>query len=308
MAQGVGRALDDCGLKLKDVDGLFSATTQSRLSVLGLAEYLGINPPFTGLDHRRRFVLRVSRGACDGRDCARPLQRRRDRLWQHAAQRRPQAGVRARDQSVRNAIQTVPAVERLCARGLAAHASVRHDARATGRGRGGRAGMGAAQPGGVGEEAADDRRRALVPDGELSLHGAGLLSRHRRRRRHRRHLGRARQVAQEAARLCAGLRPVDHPRQHFEHARPDGDRGAGSRQGRLPDGQARRRRTSMRSSSTTRSRSTRSCSWRISASAKRAKAARSSAADASRPRAALPSTPMAADFPIAIRACTGCSC
>ena len=40
MAQGVGRALDDCGLKLKDVDGLFSATTQSRLSALGLAEYL----------------------------------------------------------------------------------------------------------------------------------------------------------------------------------------------------------------------------------------------------------------------------
>src|SRR3981081_3598237 len=48
MAQGVGRALDDCGLKLKDVDGLFSATTQSRLSVLGLAEYLGIDPPFLG--------------------------------------------------------------------------------------------------------------------------------------------------------------------------------------------------------------------------------------------------------------------
>src|SRR6058998_259165 len=48
MAQGVGRALDDCGLKLKDVDGLFCATTQSRLSVLGLAEYLGIDPPYLG--------------------------------------------------------------------------------------------------------------------------------------------------------------------------------------------------------------------------------------------------------------------
>jgi acetyl-CoA acetyltransferase len=48
MAQGTKRALDDCGLNLKDVDGLFSATTQSRLSVLGLAEYLGINPPFIG--------------------------------------------------------------------------------------------------------------------------------------------------------------------------------------------------------------------------------------------------------------------
>src|SRR5262249_47959799 len=48
MAQGAKRALDDCGLSLKDVDGLYSATTQSRLSVLGLAEYLGINPSHLG--------------------------------------------------------------------------------------------------------------------------------------------------------------------------------------------------------------------------------------------------------------------
>ena len=48
MAQGAKRALDDCGLRLKDVDGLFAATTQSRLSVLALAEYLGIDPAFLG--------------------------------------------------------------------------------------------------------------------------------------------------------------------------------------------------------------------------------------------------------------------
>jgi acetyl-CoA acetyltransferase len=48
MAQGTKRALDDCGLALKDVDGLFAATAQSRLSVLALAEYLGINPRFLG--------------------------------------------------------------------------------------------------------------------------------------------------------------------------------------------------------------------------------------------------------------------
>jgi acetyl-CoA acetyltransferase len=48
MAQGAKRALDDCGLTLRDVDGLFSATAQSRLSVLGLAEYLGISPRFVG--------------------------------------------------------------------------------------------------------------------------------------------------------------------------------------------------------------------------------------------------------------------
>jgi len=48
MAQGVQRALEDCGLRLKDIDGVFSATTQSRLSVLALCEYLGIDPPFLG--------------------------------------------------------------------------------------------------------------------------------------------------------------------------------------------------------------------------------------------------------------------
>ena len=46
MAQGITRALDDCGLKLKDVDGLICATTQSRTSGLNLSEYLGISPAF----------------------------------------------------------------------------------------------------------------------------------------------------------------------------------------------------------------------------------------------------------------------
>jgi len=46
MAQGITRALDDCGLQLKDVDGLVSSCTQSRTSPLNLAEYLGISPAF----------------------------------------------------------------------------------------------------------------------------------------------------------------------------------------------------------------------------------------------------------------------
>jgi acetyl-CoA acetyltransferase len=46
MAQGITRALDDCGLKLSDVDGLISSCTQSRTSPLNLAEYLGISPPY----------------------------------------------------------------------------------------------------------------------------------------------------------------------------------------------------------------------------------------------------------------------
>ena len=46
MAQGVHRALADCGLKLRDVDGLLCATAQSRTSGLSLCEYLGISPAF----------------------------------------------------------------------------------------------------------------------------------------------------------------------------------------------------------------------------------------------------------------------
>jgi acetyl-CoA acetyltransferase len=46
MAQGTHRALADCGIALKDVDGLFCATAQVRLSVLAFAEYLGIQPTY----------------------------------------------------------------------------------------------------------------------------------------------------------------------------------------------------------------------------------------------------------------------
>jgi acetyl-CoA acetyltransferase len=48
MAQGTKRALDDCGLALRDVDGLFCAAAQSRMPVLAFAEYLGISPRFLG--------------------------------------------------------------------------------------------------------------------------------------------------------------------------------------------------------------------------------------------------------------------
>jgi len=46
MAQGIHRALADCGLGLRDVDGLVCAIAQSRTSGLALAEYLGISPAF----------------------------------------------------------------------------------------------------------------------------------------------------------------------------------------------------------------------------------------------------------------------
>jgi len=46
MAQGTIAALEDAGLGLSDVDGLLSASTQSRFAPMVLAEYLGIKPRF----------------------------------------------------------------------------------------------------------------------------------------------------------------------------------------------------------------------------------------------------------------------
>jgi hypothetical protein len=46
MAQGVVRALADCGLRLSVVDGLFAASTQLRFTTMALAEYLGIVPRY----------------------------------------------------------------------------------------------------------------------------------------------------------------------------------------------------------------------------------------------------------------------
>jgi acetyl-CoA acetyltransferase len=44
MAQGVHRALADCGLQLSDVDGVFATNGQSRMPSPVLCEYLGLQP------------------------------------------------------------------------------------------------------------------------------------------------------------------------------------------------------------------------------------------------------------------------
>jgi len=46
MAQATHRALDDCGLKLADVDGLFVAASQVRFGPMSLAEYLRLKPKY----------------------------------------------------------------------------------------------------------------------------------------------------------------------------------------------------------------------------------------------------------------------
>src|SRR5690606_20146029 len=46
MAQATHRALQDCGLSLRDIDGVFATTSQSRMPTLALCEYLGISPRY----------------------------------------------------------------------------------------------------------------------------------------------------------------------------------------------------------------------------------------------------------------------
>ncbi len=51
MAQATLRALDDSGLKLSDIDAVFSASTQTRYPTLALKEYLGIEPSYHDNSH-----------------------------------------------------------------------------------------------------------------------------------------------------------------------------------------------------------------------------------------------------------------
>jgi acetyl-CoA acetyltransferase len=74
MAQATMRALDDCGLKLSDVDGLFCASAQVRFGPMVLAEYLGLAPRcFDGtqiggssfMTHLAHARLAIEAGECE---------------------------------------------------------------------------------------------------------------------------------------------------------------------------------------------------------------------------------------------------
>ena len=46
MASAVHDALDDAGIKLKEVDGVFAATAFHSMAAMSLSEYLGVKPKF----------------------------------------------------------------------------------------------------------------------------------------------------------------------------------------------------------------------------------------------------------------------
>ncbi len=74
MAQATARALDDCGLKLSDIDAVLCAHTQSRMSALQLCEYLRIKPRYfdstqiggsSFMSHLAHAQAAIEHGVCE---------------------------------------------------------------------------------------------------------------------------------------------------------------------------------------------------------------------------------------------------
>jgi acetyl-CoA acetyltransferase len=74
MGQATARALDDAGLRLSDVDGIFAATTQVRFAPMMLAEYLGVKPRYfdgtqiggaSPMSHVAHAVAAIELGLCE---------------------------------------------------------------------------------------------------------------------------------------------------------------------------------------------------------------------------------------------------
>lgn len=74
MAQATARALNDCGLKLQDIDGVFTSTTQLSFATLSLCEYLGLRPRYVDgtniggssfLSHLGHAMAAIAAGSCE---------------------------------------------------------------------------------------------------------------------------------------------------------------------------------------------------------------------------------------------------
>ncbi len=74
MAQGTMRALEDCGLKLSDVDAVFAAATQVRTGPMALCEYLRIKPKYfdgtqiggsSFMSHVAHATAAIEHGLCE---------------------------------------------------------------------------------------------------------------------------------------------------------------------------------------------------------------------------------------------------
>ena len=69
MAESVRGALDDCGLTIKDVDGLLTAGMgMGAMAIVGFCDYLNLTPNFRRFDQYWRLLVRRSYGPCGRRD------------------------------------------------------------------------------------------------------------------------------------------------------------------------------------------------------------------------------------------------
>ena len=229
MAQGIARAAEDAGLRLRDIDGLLCATTQSRTSGLNLSEYLGISPRFIDttilggssfMFHVAHAVAALQLGLCE---------------VAAIAYGSTQRSVGRRQASVReiNPFET-PYRPFLPSTAYALAASRHMHEFGTTREQMAEVAV-AARQWALLNPVAWEKKPLTVDEvlecahGQLPVHGARHLPRHRWRRRDHPDDAGARPLTEEAAGLCARLRPGDHPRQHFEHARSDRHRRARKR-------------------------------------------------------------------------------
>ncbi len=182
MTQASIRALDDCGLRPGDVDGLFAASTQLPMAPLNLGQELGIRPRYTDatnvggssfMFHVNHARAAIAAGLCE---VALIAYGSTQRLVGRARRERPGA------RPVGDALRPANARDRLRARRVPPHARVRHDARAACGGRRLSAPLGPAQSRRVVARGAQHRRRPELQDGRRPAHLARLLPGHRRRR------------------------------------------------------------------------------------------------------------------------------
>src|SRR3954466_13888876 len=145
MAQATMRAVDDGGLKLSDVDGLFVAATQVRMGPMALAEYLRIKPKYfdgtiiggwSFMSHVTHAQAAIEAGLCEVAVIA----------YGSTQRSVSRAAASPREYNhYESPYKPDPPDRRLCTRRCPPHASVRHDARAARRSRRFRAQMGIAE-------------------------------------------------------------------------------------------------------------------------------------------------------------------
>ena len=153
-------ALDDAGLKLSDVDGLFASNLQNVFAPLNVGEYLGIRPKVTEgtqiggsspVAHLLWAALALDAGLIDVALVCYGSNQRTAAGRLHLALDRRAADLRA-------ALRPALSDQLLCPGDLAPHVRVRHDARAARRHRRRRARLGAEEPGRLHARSADRSR------------------------------------------------------------------------------------------------------------------------------------------------------